>query len=362
MKKLIGVLALAATAAAQEDRRDVTRNYETVKVAEGIYAFVAPEPRSGVVNGNSTVIIGDDGVIVVDTGQFPTLARRQIAEIRKLTDKPVRAVINTHWHWDHNLGNAAYREAFPSAAIISTEFTRDFIAKFTPGFLERMANNGDAIVARLKAMAESGKRQDGTALTADQKEELGHLVRDFGYGVPELRKVVLLPPDQTFDKMLTIHLGKRAVEVRWPGRANTAGDAVVWVPDAKVLVAGDLVVHPTPYATSAYPAEWVAALNSLMSLAPAAIVPGHGPVQRDTQYMALIARALQSVVHQVAVAVRDGLALEEAKQKVSLAAIRKDFAGSDAARGRAFDEYFAANVVTNAYKQAKGESTSESPF
>src|SRR5687767_4641122 len=161
---LLLVLLSAARTAGSGEAGDVTRDYELVKVADGIHAFIAPEPLTGVVNGNSTVIIGDNGVVVVDTGQFPTLAERQIAEIRKLTDKPVRAIINTHWHWDHSLGNAAYRDAFPGASIISTPFTREFIATYTPGFLQRMTGQGDKLIEQLSAQLKSGKRRDGTDL------------------------------------------------------------------------------------------------------------------------------------------------------------------------------------------------------
>jgi cyclase len=309
---------------------DVTTHYETVKVADGIYAFIAPESNSPIVNGNVTVITGDDGVVVVDTGQYPTLAQRQIAEIRKLTDKPVRAIVNTHWHWDHNLANSAYRDAFPSAPIVSTPFTRAFIATYTPGFLEQ--------IAKMKAPPE------------------------FASAIAEVRKARAVAPDVTFDTSVTIHLGRRAVEISFPGRANTAGDAVVWVPDAKVLVTGDLVVFPTPFATSAYPFEWILAMNTLLELRPLAIVPGHGPVQRDVSYMKQLVRALQSVVDQTSAAVKAGLTLDEAKKKVDLDAIRNQFAGDDPARRRMFDDYFASSVVVNAYRQAKGETTSEAPF
>lgn len=323
---------------------DVTSEYETVKVGDGIFAFIAPEPQSGVVNGNTTVIVGDDGVVVVDTGQFPTLAQRQIAEIRKLTDRPVRAIINTHWHWDHNLANATYRAAFPDAPIISTAFTRDFIAAFTPGFLQRMT--ADGVLERIR-------KTPGID---------AHLLQDFERGLPELKKARVLAPNVTFDRELTIHLGNREVHVRFPGRANTAGDAIVWVPDARVLVAGDLVVWPTPYATSAYPAEWTMAMDLLLALDAVAIVPGHGPVQRDENYMEQITRTLRSLADQAGAAVREGLTLEDARKRIDLEPFRREFAGDDPRRRKAFDEYFAASVVTNAYQQAKGEATDESPF
>src|ERR1041385_6300288 len=114
MKTLLIASLTLATAAVSfgQSADDVTSSYDTVKVADGIWAFVAPETKSGLVSGNSIAIIGDDGVLVVDSGQIPSLTRRMIAEIRQKTDKPVRSLVNTHWHWDHNFGNFVYREEF----------------------------------------------------------------------------------------------------------------------------------------------------------------------------------------------------------------------------------------------------------
>jgi len=99
--------------------------YDTVKVADGIHAFLPKRTGSAVVSGNSVAVIGDEGVLVVDSGHFPSATRRMIREIRALTKQPVRYLVNTHWHGDHIRGNAIYREAFPGIAIVSTPSTRD---------------------------------------------------------------------------------------------------------------------------------------------------------------------------------------------------------------------------------------------
>src|SRR5580704_12069941 len=87
--------------------------HETVKVAEGIYAFITAESNNAIVSGNSVAIVGDDGVLVVDSGNFPSETRRIIAEIRQLTPLPVRYLVHTHWHRDHTDGDSEYRGAFP---------------------------------------------------------------------------------------------------------------------------------------------------------------------------------------------------------------------------------------------------------
>src|SRR5271165_1452344 len=104
---------------------DAMRKYDTVKLGDGIYTFISPESNGAIVTGNSTVVIGDECVLVVDSGHFPSLTLRMIDQIKRLTDLPVRYLVITHWHPDHNSGNGLYRQAFPGLQIISTLSTRD---------------------------------------------------------------------------------------------------------------------------------------------------------------------------------------------------------------------------------------------
>src|SRR5437762_8688380 len=224
---------------------DVTSSYETVKVADGIWAFIAPEPKSALASGNSIAVIGDDCVLVVDTGMIPSLTRRMIAEIKQKTDKPVRYVVNTHWHWDHNFGNFVYRDAYPDVTIISTPFTRTAMADYNAQMLDTYQKRGDAIAAKLHKQLES-------PMTAEQLEAQKALMHDVDYGMPEIQKGRIELPNETFTDGLTLHLGKREVQILYLGRANTAGDAVVYVPDAKALMTGDLLVGPIPFATGSY--------------------------------------------------------------------------------------------------------------
>lgn len=349
------VLALALLFSLPLAASDVTTKFETVDVANGIVAFIASEPKSGVVNGNCVAIIGDDGVVVVDPGQMPTLARRMVAEIRKRTDKPVKVIVTTHWHWDHNLASSVFLDTWPHATFVSTEFTRRSLVDFTPGFLTFLEKAPEVAISKLKLKRSNSEDETERANLTDD-------IDDFTTGIPEVRKARFVAPHETFERSMTVHLGKREVRIFNPGRANTAGDAVVWVPDARVLVTGDIVVAPTPYATSSYLAEWITVLDELSKLDAAAIVPGHGAVQRDQVYMKQLRELLQSVVTQVGSAVREGLSLEETKRKVDLEKFRLQFAGDDRRRNRAFRDYFVTSAITAAWKQARGEPTTESPF
>src|SRR4051794_35026936 len=138
------VAVMAVTAATAVHAQIVARygsaldGYAIDKIGEGVYAFVAPDSRTPFVSGNSMAVIGRDAVLVVDTGHVPAVTRRMIADIRRLTPAPVKYVVNTHWHFDHVVGNGEYRAAYPAVAIISTPATRAHIEATLPGYATQL--------------------------------------------------------------------------------------------------------------------------------------------------------------------------------------------------------------------------------
>ncbi len=343
MRLMLALLAAAYVSPMKE--------YRTVPVASGIWAFVAPEGRSGLVSGNSIAIAGDDGVLVVDSGHFPTLTRRMISEIRKLAGKPVRWLVNTHWHPDHHFGNSAYREAYPGITIVSTEYTREQMARQagrydTPDSLRK-------IVPVIKDRLASGRKRDGTELTDGDRAYYAAILEDIDAAIPELAQAKPAPPDVGFEQKLTVHLGKRTVEILFLGRGNTGGDAVVYVPDAKVLMTGDLLVLPTPYAIGSFFSDWIGTLDRLQSIEADAIVPGHGPVQRDKASLVALRELLQTTLSQARECARKGLSLEQGRGAIDLGSSRRKFAGEDPVRLRAFDDAYAQPGIARAYREAK---------
>src|SRR5262249_49182132 len=98
---------------------------EKVKIADGIYQFITEGHGDAGLDGNSTVIISNDGVLVFDTNCVPSTAAEILKEIRQLTSQPVNYVVNSHWHWDHWSGNQVYKAAFPNVQIITSTKNRD---------------------------------------------------------------------------------------------------------------------------------------------------------------------------------------------------------------------------------------------
>src|SRR5215467_16286040 len=164
----LAVLCLAVTAHAAEPKF-VNEEYDLQKVADGVYSFIAPESDSGVVQSNCTLIIGEDAALVADTGQFPSLAERMVADIKKLTSKPVRYIVNTHWHFDHVWGNGVFRSAYAGTAIISTEFTRELVEDQGPKTIAKQPPINTAQAANLRKIIADGKSPDGRPVTPERK-------------------------------------------------------------------------------------------------------------------------------------------------------------------------------------------------
>ena len=352
MKALLSFLLLAISAFAQSTSyRETLLAYKQVKVADGIYAFISPESRVPLVSGNQIAIIGDDAVLIVDSGHFPSLTKRVIADIRKVTDKPVKYLVNTHWHADHVSGNGEYKAAWPGTTFISTPETRERLANPLPQYddLKQM----DGFLPGLKQMLASGKDDRGNPL-APADREFFQLMYDAGTAAyPEFQQAKKLPADAAFKDSLDISLGKREVQVRFLGRGNTRGDAVVYVPDAKVLITGDLLVSPIPYAHGSFPAEWAQTMKKLSQFDATTIVPGHGEVQTDRNYLETVTALLESVTSQVKQAATAGISLEDTRKKVDVADFQKKLCGDDPARIRSFRGNFLGIAITRAYREAK---------
>jgi glyoxylase-like metal-dependent hydrolase (beta-lactamase superfamily II) len=325
--------------------------YETVKVADGIYGFISRDSRLALVSGNSVVIAGDDGALVVDSGQFPNLTRKMIADIHTLTHQPVRILVNTHWHGDHNTGNSVYADAFPGIAIVSTDETREHFADLRRKFLvaKMFEEQGPAI----KKTVETGTSPSGKPVPPDMIKYFSRAYDELNAAYPELKQAREVAPNQTFHNSMKFFLGKREVDVLFLGRGNTAGDAVVWVPDAKVLITGDLVVNPTPYATASFMTEWIETMNKLLAMDASVIVPGHGPVEHDKQYAQAVTDLLRSVVEQTQAAAKAGLTLEDTQKKVDVSSFRQSFSKGNPDLERNFDQYFLQSAIRRAYREVK---------
>jgi glyoxylase-like metal-dependent hydrolase (beta-lactamase superfamily II) len=201
------------------------------ELAPGAFAYTAEgDPNSG-------VIVGDDGVMVIDATATPVMAQALIERIRGVTDKPVKYVLLTHYHAVRVMGASA----FAAQEILASRATWELIE-------ERGQQDFESEVGRFPRLFQAVESVPG-----------------------------LTWPTMTFDTKMTVWLGKRRVEIMHPGRGHTAGDTVAWLPSERVLFAGDLVEYgATPYTGDAHLRDWPGTLERLRALGAEKLVPGRG--------------------------------------------------------------------------------------
>ncbi|MDB4908828.1 MAG: beta-lactamase domain protein [Gemmatimonadetes bacterium] len=354
LSSLLSLAALAHVARAQAPRESVL-SFRTVQVAEGVFAFITPEERSGFQAGNSVAIIGDSSVLVFDTGNLPSATRAEIAALRKLTPRPVRYVVNSHWHPDHNLGNAEYRAAFPGVTIIGTKATRDGIRDFVPRYIEEMRGfHVQDSLMRLRLS--TGNMRDGTPMPDNVRTMWGIVTQDYALFMPEVNSAKPTPSNLVFSDSMTIDLGNREVRIVSLGRGNTAGDAFIWVPASRTLLTGDLVTLPAPFPGTSFFADWIRDLDLLHRYGAQAIVPGHGDVQHDYAYVDMVHDLLVFTLEGARAAVRRGETAEQAEKAIDFSEWEKRFGGGDLVRTDSFGSFYSKQVVPRAWEQAKAES------
>ena len=211
------------------------------EIGRDLYAFTAEgDPNSG-------IIIGDDGVIVIDAQATPVMAGLVIERVRQVTDKPIKYVVLSHYHAVRVLGASAYG----ANEVLASEICRAMIA-------ERGKEDWDSEYARFPRLFRAAESIPG-----------------------------LTWPSMTFQRRMTLFLGKRRVELRHIGRAHTAGDIVAYVPDANVVFSGDIVEYKSAcYCGDAHFSDWPATLARLDGLKADALVPGRGDALIGTDRVA----------------------------------------------------------------------------
>lgn len=321
---------------------------ELIRIVPGIYAALQPfDARFN--DSNSTIIIGENYVVVVDTQTTLTATRNVVEQIRKLTDKPVRFVINTHWHGDHVQGNQVYREAFPGVQFIAQTNTRDDMEKRTTAELQDSVTNLPGQIERYKQMLATGNGPNGQPLTDQQKQTVQMRVDIFSAQLPDLKQTKIILPDVTFEQSTTIYQDTREILLtHYSG--HTRGDATVYLPAEKILITGDLL-DDMPYTGDGSPRELVATLEKLDKLDFEIVVPGHGGIEHGHDHLRLVARMFGSIVSQVDADVRAGLTLDETKKKVDVEQFRQPMTNGEDHANRAFDGFVPA-AIERAYQEA----------
>jgi cyclase len=329
------------------------------RVADGVYVILHDDATDEWPHGNTGVVVTSEGVLVVDATYLPSRARGDVALIRTLTDKPVKYLVYTHWHFDHNNGAVAYRDAFPGLTIVSERQTRDWIALNADWWARMSTATGSARRAALAALereATSGKDTTGRALTADERRHDTQAVGQRKAELAELASLTVVPPNLVFDGGLTLWLGGRRIDLQDRGRANSPHDVTIYLPQDSVLFTGDIVVQsPLPYVGASWPVAWIEVLQRLEAVPARAVVPGHGPVMRDFRYVRQVRRLLEAATSQATAMALKGRTLEQVQDSVTLEDVRR---GVPVWQGSKLDEDWRDNtraLLERAWRGVRGQ-------
>jgi glyoxylase-like metal-dependent hydrolase (beta-lactamase superfamily II) len=290
---------------------------------------------------NCVFIVNDADVIVVDTGGSNSLAMQMIAELRKITSKPVRYVVNTHWHDDHILGNAAYKEAFPQTEFVGHPSLREYLPTKGESARKSMEEGAPKFAAFLQEQVDKKTSMAGGEMG---EEERNAYLSDVGLVkryLAEVKQTPIVLPSVTVSDRLTLYRGNRVIDIRYFGRAHTSGDLVVHLPNEKILITGDVVIAPVPLVggDQSHVADWSATLEQLRALGATTIVPGHGPVLHDDKQLDLMSRTFKSITEQTQAGIGKGEKLDAIQKSIDLKQFKTEMAGDSTLKKILFANY-----------------------
>lgn len=315
---LLLAISIVALVSSDANSQVVTgKAYKFEKVADGVYYATAT--GSMVTGSNIPVIVGDRDVMVVDTGTTPAAARAFVEDLRVITNKPVRYVVNTHFHYDHTDGNQVYAG---KADIIAHEYVKYAIQNLN--VLQREPFKTSQLT-NVPNRIENLKKQIGDEKDAERKNTLQRQLAVAQQGWEELKEIKPTPPNVTYSTKKVLNLGGREVQLLFLGRGHTNGDTFVYLPKEKIVCTGDMMESVLAYMGDAQFDEWVATLEALKKLDFNTDLPGHGVPFKDKGLINAFQSYLTDLLKQVTALRKQGLSAEETAQKVDLTAHKGAF-------------------------------------
>jgi cyclase len=290
------------------------------KVKDGIYHAVGTGALSVV--GNSSTIVNDEDVIVVDDHVSPAAAWVLLEELKDITKKPVRYIINTHFHFDHAHGNQIFDK---NVDIIGHEFTRQMLLggksiqmPLYQNYLTGLPRQIDDLKKRVAAESDAAKKRDlQTQLQAAESNNASQR---------ELRPT---PPNITLQTQMTLHRNfggaDREIQIRFLGRAHTAGDVVVYLPKEGVVCTGDMLTTGLSNMSDAFVNEWSTTLEELKKLNFNTVLPGHGDAFTDKAKIDYFQAYLRDVWTEVSRLKQQGVSAEDTAKRADLTKHKEHF-------------------------------------
>jgi cyclase len=280
-----------ATQARAQARPGMPSLFDIRKVTDGVYAAIAKP--TAVLNCNAAIFENSEDLLVVDSHSKPSAVVALVSQLQaEVTKKPVRYIVNSHFHWDHSQGNAAYRKLNPQVHVVASEATRRLLseqgAARLKASLDQVRGNLDNVAQRRgqsKDQAEIGRLDE---MAAGMKAYLA-----------EMANYEPVLPDLTFNRDLILHDKVQDLHLAFRGRAHTLGDIVVFSPQKKVVATGDMIHGMFPFIGDAYPSEWPKTMRSVAEMPFDHVIGGHGPVMPGKAHLNAMAAYIEELTIRV---------------------------------------------------------------
>ena len=304
-----GVLAavLLAGSLAAEVQVVETETHRFEEVAEGV--FFVSGTGAMVTRSNAMVVVTEEGVLVVDSHITPAAGRALIEGISQITDKPIRTLVNTHFHYDHAHGNQAFG---PGVRVVGHEYTR---RKMATAPLEEHTFKGSSerdrqALEEMRAALETASDEERQDLETQIGIQAAH--------VESTAEIDPVAPDTTLAEKMTFFRGGREIQLHFLGRAHTGGDVVVYLPAERLVFTGDMMLGGPPWPGDGWVNEWPATLERLKQLDFDLILPGHGPYFRDRELIDHVQAFHRELWEVVSGLHAEGVSAEDAVERIDL--------------------------------------------
>ena len=310
--------------------------FEFEEVVPGVYH--ARGTGTLAIGSNGAVIVNEEDVLLVESHISPAAAHAVVEEIEALTGKPVRYVVNTHYHFDHAHGNQIYPE---DVHVIGHEVTREMLesgasmGRSYELFVGRLPDQVVAILAAEKELRGRVEELRGRVDAAEDEAEYEELVGELETLGGELETLQgraaymanylagqdsLVPkgPNTTLSERMTLFRGDREIRILFFGRGHTGGDVVVHLPQERVIVTGDLLIPGLPYMGDGYLAEWAETLEHVKALDFDWVLPGHGDPFQDRERITYLQDYMRDLQERAAALHAQGIPYEEAAAQIDM--------------------------------------------
>lgn len=283
--------------------------FDIQKAAEGVY-FAHARPQA-VINCNAAIFVRSKDVVVVDAHSKPSAAASIIRQIRReVTDKPVRYVINTHFHWDHTQGDHGYAESGSKVDFIASSMTKQLMEKFA---VDRMKSSVEQVSGQIEKMRQRAEK----AATSAEKSFCAEQIRQMQAYLADIKDYHLELPTITFDKSYQLADPAFDLNLEFHGRSHTAGDVFVYCPQRRAMATGDASHGWLPNIGDGYPRQWPRTIDEVARADFKFILGGHGPLQSDRVVMTCQRNYIEELTEKVEAGKKAGLTLTELQARLT---------------------------------------------